>query len=199
MIELGIRFDPSPLVETLSGLRDALPLVRTRVLNRSGATTHTFAARTLAGAMRLSNKVIRGGIKVTQASVERPEWRMEISGKRLPLILFKPKRDPLGIRALLPDGSDFFRRAFLATMPSGHRGVFQRVTFGPGSKPARRGKNRAWLPIREVKTWSRARAFTEIDGIADSTERVARDALVKNLQADVRFMLTRKRIAKEAA
>jgi hypothetical protein len=76
----------------------------------------------------------------------------------------------------LPGGRGRAEHAFIATMPSGHRGVFQR-----SSGPA--------LPIYQLHGPSLVRVFEKFLPLGASR---AREQLGKNLKSEINFVLSRR-------
>jgi hypothetical protein len=103
-----------------------------RAINRSIMTSRTQITRDLAGDLKVLQRAVRSRILVDRASRTRFSGALFASAKRIPLVEFgargpEPSRgrgrgvsSRLPLKRRLPHG-------FLATMRSGHRGVFQRV------------------------------------------------------------------------
>ena len=108
--------------------------------------------------------------------------QIEIRGRRLPLIDFKAKGpEPSrgrgrGVSYRLPGGRKRAPHAFIATMPSGHRGVFQR-----------RGSARS--PVYQLHGPSLVRVFEKF--LPLGAER-GREALVKNLRSEIHFAMNQR-------
>jgi hypothetical protein len=124
---------------------------------------------------------VNARIRVEQATEDRHVARLYASYKRLPLIDFgakgpEPSRGKgRGVTARLGGGRNRYPNAFIATMHSGHRGVFTRKA-GPR------------LPIVELRGPSIAKVFVKHQdvGLARGQEQLA-----KNLQSEFRFALSR--------
>jgi hypothetical protein len=148
-----------------------------RALNRAIASANTVMVRAVAEDMGLKQADVRKQIIVRRAVADAVLTRMlaslEARGARLPLIAFKARAGRGGVRARLPGGAGHYPRAFIATMPSGHVGVFQR-------KAAPR------LPIVELHGPSIPKVFERHTpaGVARGQEQ-----LVKNLVHELRFAI----------
>lgn len=120
-----------------------------RSLGRARQVMKTEAKRGVARELNVRQRDITKSIK-TKLYPSRGEAELVISGPRIPLIDFKGTR---GSRSrgvsfkVKPSGArQRLRRAFIATMDSGHRGVFERDL---GKVKKRRPPKYAGLAIRE--------------------------------------------------
>lgn len=88
--------------------------------------------RLIAGDTGLKQKDIRESMVLRMASASSPEASLNAKLKRIPLIDFRAKGpEPSrgkgrGVSYRLPGGKGRVENAFIATMSSGHRGVFKR-------------------------------------------------------------------------
>lgn len=156
MPEVSIELDGADALQF--DLRDYPPRadrILVRGLNRGGNSMRTFLQREISRDMGLQSNAVRDVLVVREATLNRPEFRIAASLERIPLIKFgargpEPSRGRgRGVTYRLPGVSrQRNERAFIATMPSGHRGVFQRMT-------------RARLPITELHGPSIGRVFAK--------------------------------------
>jgi len=112
------------------------PKAATRAVNRTLSTVKTATVRGLVAAVGLRNKDVTPAIAIKRATFSNQIGTLTVTGKRIPLIAFGARQTKAGVTYRLPSGRGLIPSGFLATMKSGHRGVF-----------ARRGKPR--LPIVE--------------------------------------------------
>jgi hypothetical protein len=132
-----------------------------RGLNRGIGAARTFLVKEIARDTGLKSGDVRSKLFLREATASLPVASLAASKKRLPLILFgargpEPSRGKgRGVSYRLPGGRGRAPHAFLATMRSGHRGVFARVARGR-------------LPIRELRGPSLGRVFAKFrpDAIA---------------------------------
>jgi hypothetical protein len=158
----------------------ALPAIA-RALNRSAASAKTAMVRVIAEDLGLKVGDVRDHVIVRDAKPEQLRATFYASAKRIPLIDFRAKGpEPSrgkgrGVTAKLAGGQGRYPRAFISTMKSGHRGVFQRT-----------GKAR--LPVTELHGPSIRHTFVKHVqvGIARGEEQ-----LVKNLRSELRFAMSR--------
>ena len=117
-----------------------------RKLEKALAKATTSAARALRAAAT-KNVRQRKRFKVSKLKKSLPlrrvnaqEWRMDVSGEPMPVAAFPHRQTAKGVSVAINQGQrKLIKSAFVATMKSGHRGVFRRV-----------GKGR--LPIEELFT-----------------------------------------------
>jgi hypothetical protein len=92
-------------------------------------------------------KVIKTHLDLTQPTIENLVATLRISGRPVPAIEYRAKQTPKGVTFTAGSSRAFLKGAFLATMKTGHRGVYSR------SRPSRsrKGKPRSSpaLPIFE--------------------------------------------------
>jgi hypothetical protein len=171
-------------------LRKKAPVAQVRALNRAIVSANVVMVRAIAGDIGIKQGAVKDRIRVEQATPERLRARLYANAKRIPLIEFgakgpEPSRGRgRGVTVKGSSGRSTIPDAFIATMRSGHRGVFQRVK----GKSGRRGPapNRSELPIRELFGPSIWKVFTKYQSLG--IER-GREALIKNLQSEFRFVL----------
>jgi hypothetical protein len=108
-----------------------------RALNRSILAGNTLMARLIAADTGLKQSDVKAAMRKADATISRPSAAIFASLKRIPLIKFgargpEPSRGKGGgVSYRLKGGRGRIREAFIATMRSGHRGVFVRV---PGAR-----------------------------------------------------------------
>jgi hypothetical protein len=171
-------------------IRKKAPVAQVRALNRAIVSANVVMIRAISGDLGVSAKTVRERINVQQATPERLRARLYANAKRIPLIDFgakgpEPSRGRgRGVTVKSASGRRVIPNAFIATMGSGHRGVFQRVAGASG----RRGPapKRSQLPIRELFGPSIWKVFQKLEYIGIEK---GREALIKNLRSEFRFVL----------
>lgn len=152
-----------------------------RALNRTADSAKTAVARAIAADLGLKVGVVKDNIVVEKASTYFLTATFRASAKRVPLVDFRargpePSRGKgRGVTAKLPSGAGTYPHAFLATMATGHRGVFMR-------------KGPARLPIRELFGPSIWQSFVKNQQVAVSR---AEEQLTKNIAHELAFALSR--------
>lgn len=183
MAEFTARLDLREFETRIAILkRPQAPIVR--ALNRSMASAKTAAVRLISQDMGLKASDVRDLVRVEEATPTRLTARLFASAKRIPLIRLgakgrEPSRGrPPGVRVRMKGGAGIYPQAFIATMPSGHRGVFQRKVRLKGPR----------LPIHELRGPSIWQAFQKHQAAAAAR---AQEQLGKNLEHEVTFALSR--------
>lgn len=154
-----------------------LQTVMVRTINRSIGSVQTVMVREMARDLTLKQKDVREALRLRLATLQRQEAVLSASLKKLMLIDFsakgpEPSRGKgAGVTYKLTGITGRIPNAFIATMPSGHRGVFVR-------------KAKARLGIRELEGVSLGHVFGKYRpmGIARG-----REVLVPNLQHELAF------------
>jgi hypothetical protein len=175
-----LRLNTSQSMRALRNLKTQAPVAIARALNKSIASGKTVMVRLLSADMGVKQSDLRDKIRVVEATPERQTAKLTASAKRIPLYDFRA-RGPVpsrgrgrGVTARLPGGAGRYPNAFIAKMPTGHVGVFQR-------KP---GAHR--LPIYELFGPSIAKVFEK--HVAEGLRR-ANEQLRKNLRSELRFVM----------
>lgn len=121
--------------------RDALKVMR------------TTSRRTIQFRKRFKAKVVNDALVLTFPKTKELDsllWRMDVKGTRIPVMAFNPRQVRKGVSVAINQGKrKVIPGAFIATMKSGHEGVYRRVG----------GVKR--LPIRELYTTRVADLFAD--------------------------------------
>lgn len=122
-----------------------------RALNKTGAQVKTAASREIrAAGYNMKAGDIKKQIKVIPATAGKPVVTVRCVGRPVPLIKFSARQTGKGVTVNVKNGRKLIRGAFVATMPSGHRGVFIRT--GHDHRRVVRGGKVVWsgLPIKQL-------------------------------------------------
>ncbi len=163
-----------------------------RALNRAIVSARTVMVPAIAADMGLKSADVKDRIRTENATADVHVARLHARVQRIPLIEFKatgpqPSRGRgRGVSYRIGSrGRGRLEHAFIATMRSGHRGVFRRVGAGDRRSQGAWSKN---LPVVQLQGPSIARVFTRHKDVGLAR---GREALVKNLQSEIRFALRR--------
>jgi hypothetical protein len=134
-VELNIGIDVAALDAAradLGELADQLPTVLSRAVNKVGTATRGKVVDAVTEEMNLPAAQIKSrNTDLTQASPDNPEATLTISGRRIPLSYFEPEEAAGGVSYEVRRGQRVtYARSFMATMKSGHEGVYRRRTAG---------------------------------------------------------------------
>jgi len=149
MIE--IQGDTSQAEILVREVPDFASKAQVRAINRGISAARTVMVKAVAADTSLRSSTVREAMRLENASLNRVEGRLSATLKRIPLIEFRatgpePSRGRgRGVSYKLSGGRGRLSSGFIATMRSGHRGVFVRVGAERRSVGAW-GKN---LPIVE--------------------------------------------------
>jgi hypothetical protein len=176
----NLQLEAANTAKGFDRLRAAGRVAVPRALNRAIGSAKVAMARLIADDMRLKVGDVTEKIRVEEARPDKLVARLYASPKRIPLIDFaakgpEPSRGKgRGVTANLGGGRNRYPNAFIATMRSGHRGVFAR-------------KAKARLPIRELFGPSIAFVFQKHHDVGLAR---GREQLEKNLRSEFRFALS---------
>ena len=122
-----------------------------RALNKMVARIKVRAARAvLDSGYKLQIKDIKKAIKINRANSARLRAEAVASGRLIPLIKYNARPIGAGVSVDVMNGRKTVSHAFIATMPNGHKGVFER--YGPMVNRAGRkyGQSKQHQRIREL-------------------------------------------------
>jgi len=182
MAAVRMAFKTDAVVRAIQQLKGRARPAIARALNRSVNSAKTAVVRAIAADMGLKVGDVREFVTVRLATPDRLNATFHASAERVPLIDFgakgpEPSRGKgRGVTAKLRGGAGRYPNAFIATMRTGHRGVFQR----------RPGAGR--LAIYELRGPSIWQSFKKNEAVA--VER-AEEQLAKNLPHELQFALSR--------
>lgn len=178
-MRVDIRLDTSDLDAAIVAHARKLPGVIRRCLDRAGVSGRTAMAKLISEDTGLPSSRVKKAIIVTR--VGDSGIALSASRLRLPLIDFQargpePSRGRgRGVSYRLPSGRGRIPNAFIATMKSGHRGVYKR--FGSGR-----------LPIIELRGPSIGHVFEKF---LPQGQAAGEESLRKNMKHEISFALKR--------
>lgn len=200
-----IKFDEKRLEEIRKMLRDipnAMPKVMSRSINKTQTSARAVIVRKIAAEVTLKQKAIRKSIRIEKATYTR--WQAKIAlgmdaqgieaGKqlgrkegRIPLIYFEARQRKKGKRKLTyqvskTGGKQTFTEKplpFIQAMNT-FKGVFSRV-----------GKER--YPVEHFYGPSIGGVFEGVAGIAEEVQLSAHEKLVKNIDNQVAYILSKRK------
>ena len=169
--------DIRSLQKDLLEMGQQAPLIMARALNRAAVSGQTAMVKAVSADTGIAAKNVKREIQIDKANRSRPMVALTIAGRRIPLIAFgargpEPSRGRgRGVSYRLPGGRGRVPNAFIATMGSGHRGVFKR-----------RGRKR--LAIVELRGPSLPHVFEKF---LPRFREAAQTSLVKSLTHEISF------------
>lgn len=150
-MQIKIQFDPKSVVKLLQDVpKNVIPIATARALNKTTQSVQSVAVKTIAADIGVTQSLVRKSLNIEKANRTRLVACLSVIGlQRLPIIKIDPsaKKTAQGVSYRGEGGQrKFIPHAFVATMKSGHRGVFKRL-----------GKSR--LPICELQGVSVQKIF----------------------------------------
>lgn len=166
-----------------------------RSLNKTLTTVRAEAARKISDAYRIKVGEAKKGLRIENASRTHLKGAVVASGRPIPLIAFSARQTKRGVTVIVT-GRKSISHAFIATMRSGHRGVFVRTRstkplvfrHGKGSRIRRTGQD---LPISELLSISIPAAFVQRK-VSDSLISVAQRRFAEVFAQEARFRLSKR-------
>lgn len=186
-----MRLDTSDLKAAVAAMGAKFPQGMRRALKKTEVAVRTEMSRLVAAETGLPVRRVKDEIKSSNDDVS---VTLKVRGHRVPLIDFKargpePSRGKgRGVSYTLQGERRRLSRAFIATMPSGHRGVFERTgQFGRVPKNGKR-TGRSLERISEKYGPSIAVVF---DKFAEQGAAKGSEALKKNVQSQIDLLTKR--------
>ncbi|MFT3843359.1 MAG: hypothetical protein QM723_40630 [Myxococcaceae bacterium] len=140
-------------IEKFAGLGKGVASAVFRGGSRALRTMRTASTRSIRMRKRIKLRVVNDSLVLTFPKTKELDsmlWRMDVKGTRMPVKEFQPRQTRAGVSVMINQGQrKVIPGAFIATMKSGHEGVYRRVG----------GVKR--LPIRELYTTRVADLFAD--------------------------------------
>lgn len=153
MIELKFSADFSKSVKFLKDMKTAIRKAEISAMSKAADQGKNYSSRKIRETYNIKAKDLNQNLKSHKATSAYPKSKIIAYGKkRLPLVLFNARQNKQGVSVEIIKGQRrLLPHRFIATMPAGHRGVFERY----GNKrvmDSGRYVNQYKQPIRELKT-----------------------------------------------
>lgn len=197
---LEIRYDDDKIKKLERELRNfpkTLPKVMSRGINRTAKSARTEMSRSMTGISGLGKegKSARSVLKRLKLSgATYSNWRafITISKRRLGVVDLKAKPTKKGVTyKKVGAGRKSIRHAFIARMPSGHRGVFLRAIHAKKQYIPMKSKKKE--AIYELRGPSLAQLWTAgMDAEVNRIQAKSAQRLSKNIHDQVNLILKRK-------
>ncbi|MBS0368422.1 MAG: phage tail protein [Proteobacteria bacterium] len=190
MLRIDVKTDVSRALEKLQGVKAAVKeKAVVRALNEVADQAKVRAAREIrAQGYNLKAATIKKAITITRAKPGVLVAVVRAVGRPVPLIQFDGRQDRKGrVTVKVKGGRKIVKDAFIATMPTGHRGIY--VRQGDTHKKVRRNDRVRWygLPIHELYGPSIPAVFGN-QVIQEALEALVREKLPRILQHEIAFL-----------
>lgn len=196
------------LQETLAGVRNGIPRVISGAQNKTIKTGESRIVKDLAKMINLpqgspsaqrrdlkrgtSQKFIRDYISVKKSNQETLLAEIRFKRKGIPLFAYKPiqKKAGVSVKPRKDKPRQVLKNTFIATMGSGHRGIFERRRLGSKSSGPRHGR----LPVDERYGPTILGVYEGSPGLAAALEAEIHTIYDKNLASQVDRVLQRRKL-----
>jgi hypothetical protein len=128
-----------------------------RAINHTIAKAKTGASRDIRGEYKVKAKDLSGKLAISKATRVSQTGMIRVSAKPLPIVSFGARQTRKGVSVKITGKRKVIKSAFIATMKSGHKGVFVRGAYKGTElsyRTKRINKKGPDLPIEEVHTAS---------------------------------------------
>ena len=150
-MQLNLRVDIEGALRKFSVTKAESRKAIVRALNKTATTAKAEAARDIRDAgYGLKIGEIKKAISIRRANNTVLTAKVRATGRPIPLIKYSARPNANGVMVKVKEGRKLVPHAFIATMPSGHKGVFLRK--GTQHKKVMQHGRAVWsgLPIFEV-------------------------------------------------
>lgn len=196
MLTIDVRADIERAIRSLTEVQRAVvPTATARALNKTAAQAKTQAAREIRNQYNISSRVIGRHIHIRRSTPANLTASVSAEGEKLPIVAFSARQTKRGVTAQIKRGARrLIRSAFLATLRSGHRGVFARGRYAGRGFVRRTRRVRPYpkpdLPITELFTVGVPQGFSN-RLVLGALERKVREKFPSLLAHEIRFALSR--------
>jgi hypothetical protein len=175
-VEFRIRADIDGALRDLEQLAERVrDQALTRSINRTLVGVRTAVSRETRSVLNLRARDVEKVLSVRRARAGEPVGEVVVAAKAAPLIAFGARQTTRGVSVKVRrQGSrTVLRRSFIATMRSGHRGVFQR-------------RERRRLPIGELFSTAPAQLLDQTPSIIERIGEQARERFEREIARELR-------------
>lgn len=122
-----------------------------RALNKVAVTARAEASKSLqAEGYGIKASAIKASFRIKKATRSDLEAWLRATGRPIPLINFDARQIRGGVSVKVKGKRTLLKHAFIATMPNGHTGVFERVGKAHKTRVSNGKTVRSGLPIKEL-------------------------------------------------
>lgn len=178
--KIEAQYDLSRVLLAYDDLREQYrDQAASRALNRTATTVRAEAARMIGHDYNMKISAAKGQMEIRRATKNDLRAAVQVSGRPIPLIEFDARQVRAGVSVKVKGTRKVVSHAFIATMKTGHKGVYVRI--GPPGDLAPR------LPIKQLYSLSLPVAFTQKQ-IVDALLTVATERFAETMAQEVRFI-----------
>lgn len=189
MINLGFSANRNRLKAKLSMVKtDVNSKAIPRALNKLITQAGNQAAREIRKAgYGFKIRDIKARMKIKRATEGNPVASIRVYHRAVPLIEFSARQTKQGVTVNVKNGRKLVKGAFIATMPTGHQGVYIRV--GNTHKKVNKSRGPIWqgLPIKQLYGPSVAVSFAN-DTVMTVLQRFIKDKWPQLLRHEIEYL-----------
>jgi len=122
--------------QLVGNIKKGAATVIRRGVNRTVGQAKTLTSKEVRTVVNLKKKTVDEHLKVTKANFKSLSAKLTISGRPISLVLYGARRTNAGVNVKVRKSKaiEKHKSSFIATMKSGHRGVYVRTTKPGGRK-----------------------------------------------------------------
>lgn len=201
-MKIDVSADVKAAEKDLGAVKNGVSRAAQRALNLAIRRAESAAVKAIAADIGIKQKSVRASLRRRLAHYTRLTAELTARGARVPLIDLGAKQTKNGVTYRSGRGRKLAAGAFIATMASGHKGVFKRRYHSQKSQKSKgywgdtyRGRKRYFsrLPIDELHGPSIPRVF-----IKDRTTKALHAVAVETFDREFKRQLDLLRKAVEA-
>lgn len=189
MADMEVKLDPMDVervTRMLSYVPRSVPRIFSRALNKTATTARKESAQAISKASGMKVNLVRKMIRMIPATMKRWIAMIRVSDRKIPAVKFvRVHKRKKGLTYSVPTEAESLEfkgkqeseePIFVATMPSGYVGLFQRLGI-------------ARYPIQPVFGPSLGQVFAGSQGIVNQIYQSAASNLARNVESQVRLVL----------
>lgn len=210
---IEIRISAAPafdgIIENYNFTEKQVKQIGSAAINRTLATVRSRIVKRLAEKINLRQKDIRDAVTIKKASYENMEGQVNVTRKHVPLfdfVGFRQTKTGVSIQVLKDGPREVLTGTFIATMPTGHEGIFERGSHLPTKGPNVGNPRYTLIPGRRYRAAGRFIIFERfglsLTGyLAETPQFVAEeqenagDVLLKNVASQIERRLAQNKAA----
>lgn len=200
MFSVNVKADISQALRKINASKEDVAKAVPRALNKTATTVRAEAARKIVSVgygMKIA--AIKRNLSIRRATASERVAIVRATGKPIPLINYGARQTKPGVSVAVLHGRKTVRHAFIATMKSGHKGVFIRADVHEGAVNAKGFKvtrmraaaaSKHGLPIDELFGPGVPSAFGN-QAVQTAIAQVARERFGVVLDQELRYITRR--------
>lgn len=201
MFSVDVKFDVKKLTSKLTAIeRKVIPAATNSALNKVATTARNESAEIITKRMGKAKGLSAAGfkrlVKIKRSTRKTLVATISVKGRHIPLIAFKARKAKGGVIATAWGKRKLYKGAFIAKVPSGHKGVFKRTGARRGDiKQVKKGANvgqryRPQLSIGELFGPSVSSVFKDVE-VATVMRDVVKVKFPKVFEKELKFRLSK--------